>query len=49
VKPTLIKGAGGIFDVQVDDTPVWSKHQTGRFPDDNEVLDKIESLRRKAT
>ncbi len=37
----LIEGAGGVFDVHVDGTAVWSKHRTGRFPQPREVLDKI--------
>jgi len=34
----LIAGSGGIFDVKVDGRLVFSKHETGRFPDDAEVL-----------
>ena len=37
VKTTLIKGSGGIFDVVVDGKRVFSKHETGRFPDPGEV------------
>jgi selenoprotein W-related protein len=40
----LIKGAGGVFDVTVDGRPVYSKHQTGRFPDPAEVLAAIRAL-----
>jgi selenoprotein W-related protein len=33
----LIKGSGGIFDVKVDDRLIYSKKQTGRFPDNEEI------------
>jgi len=45
---TLIPGSGGVFDVHVDDKEVWSKHKVGRFPENNEVLDKISSVIGKA-
>jgi selenoprotein W-related protein len=34
---TLIPLGNGIFDVKVDGKLVYSKYQTGRFPDDGEV------------
>jgi len=44
----MIEGRGGIFDVIVDGTKVWSKHDVGRFPEHNEVLDKITALSGRA-
>ena len=41
VEPELIEGSGGVFDVHLDGKPIWSKHDVGRFPENNEVLDKI--------
>jgi len=38
LEPELIKGRNGVFDVVVDDKLVFSKHQVGRFPDDEEVI-----------
>ena len=35
----LIQGAGGIFDVEVNGQVIYSKHQTLRFPTDQEILD----------
>jgi selT/selW/selH-like putative selenoprotein len=32
-----VKGKGGIFDITVDGKLAFSKHQTGRFPTDDEV------------
>ncbi len=41
VEPKLIKGGGGIFDVQADGELIFSKHEVGRFPEDEEVLAKL--------
>jgi selT/selW/selH-like putative selenoprotein len=41
VKPELIAGAGGIFDVEVDGKMIFSKHKVGRFPEHFEVLNQI--------
>ena len=32
-----MKGSGGVFDVVVDGTLVYSKGETGRFPEEGEV------------
>jgi len=39
----LIRGGGGIFDVHQDGELVFSKHEAGRFPEDDEVLEKLDS------
>ena len=44
----MIEGSGGVFDVHVNGTQVWNKHDIGRFPEHNEVLDKIKGLTAKA-
>ena len=41
VESNLVAGGGGIFDVIVDGKLVYSKAQTGRFPEPNEVTDLI--------
>jgi selT/selW/selH-like putative selenoprotein len=33
-----VGGDSGVFDVVVDDRLVFSKHETGRFPEDSEIL-----------
>jgi selenoprotein W-related protein len=33
----MTKGSGGVFDVVVDGTLVYSKKETGRFPEAGEV------------
>ena len=40
----LIKGAGGVFDVTADGALIYSKHRTGRFPDNEEVLQALKGL-----
>ena len=37
----LIKGAGGIFDVKADGRLIYSKHETGQFPEHEEVLSQL--------
>ncbi len=34
----LVKGSGGIFDVVADGKMVFSKHETGRFPEPDEIV-----------
>jgi selenoprotein W-related protein len=38
VEADLVKGDNGIFDVEVDGRRVFSKHEVGRFPENDEVL-----------
>jgi len=40
----LIESSGGIFDVTVDGKLVYSKHKTGRFPDEGEVSELVQEL-----
>ena len=42
VKPELIEGKNGIFDVVVDRDLVFSKHKAGRFPQNDEILRMLE-------
>jgi selT/selW/selH-like putative selenoprotein len=34
----MTKGKDGIFDVLLDGKTIFSKHETGRFPEEDEVL-----------
>ena len=43
IQPELIEGGRGIFDVKVDGRLIYSKYDTGRFPEVAEVLDRIPS------
>jgi len=44
IQPELIRGGGGIFDVKADGRLIYSRHQTGRFPEHEEVLDGFRKL-----
>lgn len=45
MKSELVRGTDGIFDVLVDGARIFSKHETGRFPSEAEIL---AALRRRA-
>jgi selenoprotein W-related protein len=45
VQAELIKGSGGVFDVTADGVLIYSKHRTGRFPDNEEVLQALRGLK----
>ena len=38
VEAELVKGDNGIFDVVIDGRNIFSKHEVGRFPENDEVL-----------
>jgi selT/selW/selH-like putative selenoprotein len=38
---TLIEGSGGIFDVTQDGALVYSKHATGKFPDEEALIAEL--------
>jgi selenoprotein W-related protein len=44
IKPQLVKSGGGAFEVTVDGKKIFSKKETGRFPDPEEVFKAIDSL-----
>ncbi|OQX92445.1 MAG: hypothetical protein B6D58_02985 [candidate division Zixibacteria bacterium 4484_95] len=41
VKSQLIKSGGGVFEIVKDDVLIFSKKQTGRFPEHDEIFEKI--------
>ncbi len=43
-KPTLIESDGGVFEVEVDGKKIFSKKETGRFPEHDEILGAIAKL-----
>ena len=44
IKPELIKGMGGVFEISVNDNLLFSKKELNRFPNENEVEDLIEGI-----
>jgi selenoprotein W-related protein len=44
IEAELNKGRGGVFDVVADGKLVFSKHEAGRFPDDDEIIAALRAL-----
>jgi selenoprotein W-related protein len=42
----LIPGSGGVFEITVNGEKVYSKKETGEFPDSNEIIAKLESVKK---
>jgi selT/selW/selH-like putative selenoprotein len=40
----LIKGDNGVFDVVANGNLIFSKHATGRFPEEHEIIKALRSL-----
>ena len=43
VDSELIQGKNGVFDVVVEGKLIYSKKETGRFPEDDEILTQLAS------
>ncbi len=41
MKAELVKGESGAFVVTADGKTLFSKHETGRFPDEEEILAQL--------
>lgn len=37
----LMPGTGGVFEVRVDGTPIWSRRAEGRFPELKELKQRL--------
>jgi len=46
ITATLREGAGGIFEVFIDKKVAYSNQETYRFPDNEEIFDKIETAKK---
>ena len=44
---TLVPAGGGCFELSVDGEPVYSKLQTGQFPDEAWAVDAVQARRKK--
>jgi len=44
VKSELIASDKGVFEVVVNEENIFSKKQLGRFPENSEILDSLDSL-----
>jgi predicted Rdx family selenoprotein len=45
-KVQILEGSRGQFDVLADDQLLFSKHEIGRFPNQNEVEDRLSMLKK---
>jgi selenoprotein W-related protein len=41
---SLIPGSGGVFEVRVDGRDIYSKKQTGEFPDQDALVAEVGTL-----
>jgi len=46
ITATLVEGAGGIFEVFLDGTTVYSNQTTYRFPENEEIFAKIDAAKK---
>jgi selT/selW/selH-like putative selenoprotein len=44
VDSELVRGAGGIFVVSVDNETLFSKKKEGRFPTESEIVEKLRAV-----
>jgi selenoprotein W-related protein len=40
----LKSSSGGVFEITVDGKLIYSKKQTGEFPDESELIEKIRKI-----
>ncbi len=40
----MIPSSGGVFEVLVDGTLIFSKKKCGRFPEDAEIFDRLDLI-----
>jgi selT/selW/selH-like putative selenoprotein len=48
VQTETLVGSGGIYDVKLDGELIFSKHQAGRFPANQEIVAEIARRQQKA-
>jgi selT/selW/selH-like putative selenoprotein len=46
ITAALKEGAGGIFEVSIDDKVVYTNQTTYRFPTDEEIFEKIDAAKK---
>lgn len=45
VDAELVGGSNGVFDVEIDGKRLFSKHESGRFPQYREIVNMIDEAR----
>ncbi len=46
VEAELVAGHGGVFLVTVNGEKIFDKHASNRFPEDKEIFDKLDLLKK---
>ena len=41
VEVSLVEGGSGIFDLEKDGEIIYSKHATGRFPNEEQLIEEM--------
>ncbi|MFN2441079.1 MAG: Rdx family protein [Thermoanaerobaculia bacterium] len=44
IDPKLVRGSGGVFNVIVGNETIYSKHETGEFPSEREIVEKLKKM-----
>lgn len=44
IEPELVRGSGGIFVVSVGNQAIFSKRESGRFPSEEEIVEKLRAM-----
>jgi selT/selW/selH-like putative selenoprotein len=39
-----VRGSGGVFNVTVDNTKIFSRHDSGRFPTEKEIIEQLRAI-----
>jgi selT/selW/selH-like putative selenoprotein len=47
ITASLTEGMGGIFEVSIDDDLVYTNTTTYRFPENEEIFEKIDAAKKK--
>jgi selT/selW/selH-like putative selenoprotein len=47
ITASLTEGVGGIFEVSIDDDLVYTNETTYRFPENEEIFEKIDAVKKK--
>ena len=40
----LVRGSNGIFDVEQENNLIYSKHETGEFPNEEKLINELKSV-----
>jgi selenoprotein W-related protein len=41
IEPELVRLSGGVYEIYIDNKLIYSKKETGAFPENKDILNKI--------